>query len=170
MAMNYLQQAHPTLRRPDRDRFPSQRVVGEIKPHTARGIAAGIAQLRTRPTNQRRLLVTYRLQPGTVATYDVLIADPEQLSTAIRLNSAAGLTSWRVIDRVRGPSAHATMRVVDCPPSLGRDIEPKVRAAYARWTGVTLAPKSALATGADIRHELADFLRELATELEAELP
>jgi hypothetical protein len=59
-----------------------------------------------------------------------------------------------------------------CSSSLGNLLERQIRQRYASRVGATLRGKtSASQTGADIEHELlemAEFLRELAAELEAE--
>lgn len=165
----------------DPTRFPHTKVIGEIKPHNTSGIRDGIKQLR-RHYNRNRgrgfayQLVTYRQERSDVTRYDVLVADPIQLGTIVRSRSGAGrVATWYRIGTVQAGVAARTIPLWQCPPTLGNFLEPKVRAYYQGWMRNTqghrqlsLPRKSASTTGADFAHELADFLRELAEELEAE--
>jgi hypothetical protein len=158
--------------------FPARGVVGEIKPHSTSGIAAGVAQLRRRlaetqlkgmhPTFQ---LVTYRQVPTDPTRYDLLLANPRQLGTVIRSGRGA-VTSWLLIGQVVMRDAITPIPLWQCPTRLGNRIEPKVRAMYQGWMrnvqghrSLTLLNRSASKQGADFMHEEVDFLRELLSDL-----
>ncbi|MDZ5663464.1 hypothetical protein HN031_20695 [Nocardioides sp. zg-1308] len=170
----------PTAWPQDLVRFPRKGVVGEIKPHNAEGIADGIRQLVTRTAGRRSVtpqLLTYRQVPGQPSRYEVLAADSGELKRII--------AGWRPRQRVPKPttwyqlrhpiSVPAAVELIprwQCPTQLGNLVEAQVRAKYAMQLGITLPARSASRTGADIEHELlemAEFLRELAAELEAEV-
>ena len=157
----------------DASKFPRTGVIGEILPHNTRGIAAGIAQLRTRRGITRRTpqLVTYRQVPGQPTRYEVLAADPTQLAGVIQ-RRRAGIDTWYSLGVVESSRAVLPIPLWQCSSSLGNLLERQIRQRYATRVGATLASKtSASQTGADIEHELlemAEFLRELAAELEAE--
>lgn len=163
--------------------FPPTGVVGEIKPHSRSGIAAGVAQLRRRladPALRARArarattlqLVTYRQVPSDPTRYDVLLADPHQLGTVVRAGRGS-VTTWYRIGQVVMRDAVTPIPLWQCPTMLGNRLEPKVRAMYQGWMrnvqghhGVALRNRSPQAPDADFSHEGADFLRELASELE----
>lgn len=163
---------------------PATGVIAEVKPHTTRGIRDGIRQLRQRAQAERRAkrnprgfryhLVTYRQVDGDPGKYETYISDPRTME-AVVFGTAQPSFLHMGSKPLNFPRAMETIRVHQCPSLLGNELEPRVRLRYAAWMrvaqghqGFRLASKSASQTGADIRHEMVDFLRELATELEAE--
>ena len=169
MTFSYATPGGPPVARDPR-RFPATQVWAEVKPHTARGIRDGVAQLRGRGNHgtRARHLVTYRPSRADPAWYDVLISDPDQLRVALAGWGTGVLSTWRVIGRFRGPRPDETIPLRACGAELGRRVEPLVRAAYASWVGISLPSVSPSRPGVDIAHELAGFLRELAAELETQ--
>jgi hypothetical protein len=152
------------------DRFPRRKVFGEIKPHNRAGISAGLAQLRTRRglyPGSTPQLVTYRQVAGRPRHYEVLAADSGELREVLD-RTRRGLRTWYRIGIVDYPRAMERIPRWECPSSFGTDIEDAVRSAYAAQVGVTLPAKRGNAPGADLVHEYAAFLRELAAELEGE--
>ena len=163
----------------DPTRFPATRVIGEIKPHSTREIRKGILQLRRHYNSNRGRgfsyqLVTYRQVPGDVTRYNVLVADPIELGRVVRsVGGQGGVSSWYGIKQVRLQDATAPIPLWQCGPMLGNRLEPKVRALYQGWmrnvqghAGLSLPMRSASSSGADFAHEAAEFLRELAGQLE----
>ncbi|GAA1057443.1 hypothetical protein GCM10017608_16230 [Agromyces luteolus] len=160
-------------------KFPRKRVVAEIKPHNADGISDGIRQLVRRNAARAAItpqLLTYRPVDATRTRYEILAADSGELRTIV--------AAWRPRKRVprprtwyRLPGTITVTAAADriprwqCPTQLGNLIEGQIRDNYATQLRISLPQKSASRTGADIEHELlemAEFLRELAAELEAE--
>lgn len=172
-------------------KFPRTRVVGEIKPHNCDGISDGIRQLVTRFQSRRLLsrsqdplprfdvtpqLLTYRQLPGQPTQYEVLAADSGELRAII--------AEWRPRGHIRRPQTWYRLRFLitvpqavemiprwKCATQLGNLVEAQIRDKYAMQLGISLPRKSASRAGPDIEHELtemAEFLRELAAELEAE--
>jgi hypothetical protein len=172
-------------------------VIGEIKPHNSREVNAGVEQLRRSPlrTSREPVLLTYRTVEKTdPSRYQVLMADTVELKAVLaerdreardgRLGGAkrrppifSRLRTWYAIgspffeDCALRPIPYHT-----CPPLLGAQVEAKVRnkyqeamgALYSRPPFPQLTSKSPWATGHDILHEeLADFLAELAVQLQA---
>lgn len=153
------------------------KVAGEIKPHNARGISGGLAQLR-RARRPNRLLVTYRTENDRVPDqFEVLLADPAQVEAALRSGSIKGLVSWYRIGSFREPRVESLITLSSCPTALGVTLEPRVRATYQQFMRrsgqrptLQLPEKKAQAGGHDLTHdEVTDFLRELTAELEREL-
>lgn len=164
--------------------FPPTGVVGEVKPHRTDQIRLGVAQLRRRLQGstpvQTLQLLTYQEIAGDPAWFVVRIADPDQLAAAVRTpdevtrRTRADRLAFRVIGRVRlDPSATIPLR--RCSTELGFALEPKVVALYQGWMrnvrggaarGLAVPINRRGDPRADIRHEAADFLRELALELE----
>jgi hypothetical protein len=144
----------PRTNKLDRRSVWKRRWVGEIKPHTASGIAKGRAQLAANKQAEFRLLVTYRpLGPDTV---EILAAtDVDKYST------------WYVIG-TRRFEWKRRVPLDECPACLGHKVEGTVRDVVETLT--PLAPKrSASYRGHDllpkqVQAEL-DFLRELVNEL-----
>jgi len=160
-------------------KFPRKGVVGEIKPHNDAGIAAGIRQLVRRTEGRKSAtpqLLTYSKVNGNPRRYEVLAADPPQLRAIIAEWRAKTRyprpTLWyRLGSDLDVPQAVEMIPRWNCPTQLGNLIEGPIRAKYAMQLGISLPPKPPSQTGADITHErqeMAEFLRELATELEAE--
>ncbi|MDO7866768.1 hypothetical protein [Nocardioides jiangxiensis] len=159
-----------------RDPFPQAKVIGEIKPHTSSGISAGVAQLRRRllavsPAQRiaiRPQLVTYRASARD-GYYEVLAPDSTLLKQwALTGVKPAGIP-WYSLGEFYFAEALQTIQRRDCPSLLGGLIERRVRSHYAARIGIPpLALKSSAAHGPDFQHELAEFLHELATELELE--
>lgn len=152
---------------------PSKAVIGEIKPHNTAGITAGITQLRGRPGIEKSTpqLLTYRQISGQPTKYEVLAADSTQLNAAIK-NRETKIDKWYTLGIVESSKAAEMIPRWECPTSLGNLLEPWIRRRYASRLGVTLAAKNSPSqSGADFVHskqEIANFLRELAAELEAE--
>jgi len=157
----------------DASKFPRTGVIGEIKPHNRAGISAGIAQLRGRKgiTQRTPQLVTYRQVPGQPTRYEILAADSTQLAGVIR-GRRAKIDTWYTLGIIESSRATMAIPLWQCSTSLGNLLERQIRQRYQARVGTTLDAKgSASQTGADITHErqeMAEFLRELATELEAE--
>ena len=153
--------------------FPRKGVIGEIKPHNPAGIAAGIVQLRGRSgiTRGTPQLITYRQVPGQPARYEILGADSAQLRSVIQ-GRAAKITTWYTFGIVESAQAARMIPLWECPTKLGNVLEGPIRVRYAKRVGATLDRKDdAALRGPDLKHELremAEFLRELAVELEAE--
>lgn len=150
--------------------FPTTRVIGEIKPHNAAGIRAGIAQLRTRHgyTTKTPQLITYRQKDGDATRYDVFAADSRELRSVLR-RDRPGIATWHRLGTIQSARAIEPIPRWQCPTALGVLLEPQIRRMYAARAGITLDKKSGHRTGADIEHELfAEFLLELATELRAQ--
>lgn len=159
-------------------KFPRKNVIGEVKPHNSAGIAAGIRQLVSRGAASRSVtpqLITYRQVPNQPTRYEILAADSAELRRII--------AGWKPRQRVKPkiwyavrfpvvvPAAVEMIPRWQCPTELGNVVEAKVREKYAMQLGISLPRRSASRGGADIEHELlemAEFLRELAAELEAE--
>ncbi len=165
----------------DPARFPRANVVGEIKPHNVKEIRRGVNQLRahynsTRGRGFAYQLVTYRQAPGDVTRYDVLLADPVELGRIVRSRAGQGrVATWYGIGQVRMSDASSPIPLWQCAPMLGNRLEPKVRAMYQGWmrnvqghAGLALPLRPPGTRGPDFTHELTDFLRELASELETE--
>jgi len=152
---------------------PRKAVIGEIKPHNPDGIAAGIKQLRGRKGIERSTpqLITYRQVPGQPSKYEVLAADSAQLDAVLK-GREAKVGKWYTLGIVESSKTAEMIPRWECPTSLGNVLEPWIRRRYASRFNVTLDAKdSPSQTGADISHrkqEMAEFLRELAAELEAE--
>lgn len=176
---SYAATAQPIGRDPAR--FPHANVVGEIKPHNVPGIRDGINQLRrhynrTRGRGFAYQLATYRQTPGDVTRYDILLADPVELGRIVRSRAGQGRVAiWYGLGQVHVPDASNPIPLWQCAPTLGNRLEREVRAMYQGWmrrvqghAGLTLPAHPPGARGPDFAHELADFLRELASELEAE--
>ena len=169
--------AAPTA--PPRTQFRKKDVVGEVKPHNPQGIAAGIDQLvrwtRLRPSAKPQL-VTYRQVPGTRTRYEVLAADVDELRLAISARGSRRpvppIRTWYSIGITPVPEATRPLELWQCPAMFGNVVEKHVRRAYADRIRIPPLPeKDPSKTGPDIEHELlemAEFLRELAAELEAE--
>jgi hypothetical protein len=133
--------------------------VGEIKPHTKRGIADGLVQLARKgpPPRTHRLLVTYR--PEGRSRVEILAAPGPTFRTWHRLGTAAFDWTQRV-------------PLVQCPSCLGAQIEGIVHRVVGRHAPNIKPKPSASSTGWDLTtRELAplvaeiDFLRELVAEL-----
>lgn len=164
----------------DTVKFPRKGVVGEIKPHNERAIRAGIRQLvkRTRHDGHRRTpqLLTYRRVSDNPPKYEVLAADPDELRKILATWRPGALidipkTWYRMKFPVAVPAAGELIPLWKCPTQLGNLVERTIRDKYAMQLGISLPYKHPSATGADIEHEMlemAEFLRELAAELEAE--
>jgi hypothetical protein len=161
-------------------KFPRKNVVGEIKPHNDRGIYEGIRQLRDRVAGRRAVtpqLLTYRQMPGQPTRYEVLAADSGELRTIIaawqpRKPNPRPQTWYRLRFPITVPQAMEMIPRWQCATQLGNLVEGQIRDKYAMQLGISLPHKSASRTGADFTHELlemAEFLRELAAELEAEV-
>jgi hypothetical protein len=156
-----------------KSKFPSDSVIGEIKPHNPAGIAAGIVQLRGRRgiTQRTPQLITYRQVPGQPTKYEILAADSTELAGVIR-GRRAKLGTWYTLGIVESSAAAKPIPLWQCSTSLGNLLEPQIRQRYAARVGAKLKEKdNASLRGADIEHELlemAEFFRELAAELEAE--
>jgi hypothetical protein len=160
-------------------KFPRTGVVGEIKPNNDAGIAAGIRQLVRRTADRRSAtpqLLTYSKVNGNPRKYEVLAADPTELRAIIAAWRAKTHyprpTLWyRLGSDLDVPQAVDLIPRWKCPTQLGNLVEGPIRARYAMQLGIGLPAKSPSRPGADITHELqemAEFLRELAAELEAE--
>jgi hypothetical protein len=158
--------------------FPRVGVVGEVKPHTSNGIASGVVQLRTRlrrlpevrRAQVRPQLITYRPSDRADGAYEVLAPDSLQLRTWVATGRRPPGLRWYSLGTFPFARSLERIRVRDCPALLGSEIEPQVRDHYARRLGIPpLGIKTAAQHGADIEHELVAFLRELASELSAEL-
>ncbi|SDS94476.1 hypothetical protein SAMN04488543_2693 [Friedmanniella luteola] len=154
-------------------RVPSTGVAAEIKPHNTVGIRNGLNQLRSSRAPVR-LLITYRtVSPATPDRFEVLLADPDQVRTALNPRSRQmPPTTWYRIGSFREPKVQTQIPLSSCAPRLGVTVEPGVRATYQRFMrrgsapGLTLGWKDPNAPGHDIQHEeLAAFLQELAGEL-----
>ena len=164
--------------------FRKRGVVAEIKPHTAGGIRDGITQLKARrnalrkrgrdPEETRYHLITYRQVDADPARFETFISDPRTMTAVL---SGTGMPTFLKMgnEPIHFPRAIEKIPVHQCPTMLGNELEPKIRARYAAWmrtkqghTGFRLGAKDASTTGADVTHELVEFLRELAAELEAE--
>lgn len=157
-------------------RFPRVGVIGEVKPHTANGIASGVAQLRVRfrrlPVARRgqvrAQLITYRPSASPEGAYEVLAPDSLQLTSWLATGGRPPHLRWYSLGSFPFPRALQRIQVRDCPSLLGSEIEPHVRRHYAARLGIPpLGQRTAAQHGADIEHELVSFLRELAAELEA---
>lgn len=154
--------------------FPSQGVIGEIKPHNARGFRDGVNDLRRRrPRLGRKLqLITYRQVPGDPTRYQVLAAKRTELEAVVEGRAPIGtLRTWYDLGTIRAAKAAERIPLWECPSALGNLLEQQIRRRYATRVGAELQRKHPSTTGADIEHELlemAEFLRELAAELEAE--
>jgi len=162
------------------DQFRKTHVVGEVKPHNPRGIAAGINQLvrstARRPTALPQL-ITYRQSRASRTQFEVLAADVVQLQNAIAgrkagRHPAPTVSTWYLVGTIPVPQATRTIELWQCPTLFGNEVEQLVRDAYAARVGIPRFPvRPASRTGADIEHELlemAEFFRELAAELEGE--
>lgn len=177
-------------------RLPGYRqkgVVGEVKPHTPGGLRAGVEQLRARAAQIRKRgekaedtryhLVTYRQVDGDPSRYETYVSDPRLVDPLVlsRARPTGPITPERLgMAKMGGrplhvPAALKQIPVHECTTTLGNLLEPLVRRRYTAWMRVAqgkrnfrLELKHPQAKGADIRHEMAAFLRELATELEAE--
>lgn len=175
----YRWNATPATGPPPARQFRKEDVVGEVKPHNPPGIAAGIDQLvrgtHRRPTAKPQL-ITYRAVSGQRTRYEVLAADVTQLRAAIAARRAGRpvppIAKWYTVGIVPVPQATRRIELWQCPTLLGNAVENRVRNAYTDRVGIPRLPrKKSNAPGADIEHELlemAEFLRELAAELEAE--
>lgn len=157
--------------------FPRVGVIGEVKPHTANGIASGVGQLRQRfrglPAARRgqvrAQLITYRPSSHPEGAYEVLAPDSLQLTSWLATGRRPQHLRWYSLGSFAFPRALDRIQVRDCPSLLGSEIEPHVRRHYGARLGIPpLGQKTAAQHGADIDHELISFLRELASELEAE--
>lgn len=169
---------HPQRPLAGTSKYPRRQVVVEYKPHNRAGIRGGIAQLRSRPeakTLQPRLVTYERTGPNR---FVVRIIDPAKVMAAVRkplrsLSAAEFPTTRDAVDigwfSLPPEILNRTLRLVKCPTKLGVEVERFVDKTYSRWIGIEHASRKANATGADRIHETADFLRELAFELEASL-
>lgn len=130
--------------------------VGEIKPHTASGIAKGRAQLAANKEADFRLLVTYRRRDQN--TVEVLAAiDADKYSTWYLIGSRS--FEWK-----------RRVPLDECPACLGGAVEGTVRTVVRAMT--PLKPKfRASARGHDLGppglQAEVEFLRELVNELAA---
>lgn len=160
--------------------FPRSNVIVEVKPHTPSGVTAGIRQLRgrRRDNTTRLFLITYRQVDGDPSRYDVLLGDPGQVQAAVNLGSwRPVLRTWYSLPRIEAPEALRPIPTHQCYPTLGVMLEPRVLLSLQQWmvtdqghTGFTLASRNPRLRGEDARFELAEFLRELAHELETGYP
>ena len=106
----------------------------------------------------------------------MLAADVTQLRAALAARRAVRpvplIAKWYTVGIVPVPQATRSIELWQCPTLLGNAVENRVRNAYSDLVGIPRLPrKKPNAPGADIEHELlemAEFLRELAAELEAE--
>lgn len=154
--------------------LPRTGVKAEIKPHNSAGIRAGVEQLKRSRSAGRPLLLTYRTTSDrTPTSFEVLLADPDQLREALGgRRRAADITRWFRIGGFTAPHALTPIPFAACPPRFGASVEGSVRSAYARFMrkahpGFRLGTKHASAGGHDILHEeLVAYLRELAEEME----
>ena len=166
----------------DARRFPPTGVVGEVKPHNPAGIRAGLAQLRgdsppvARPAGPAAARASPRSSSPTarhrVTRRASTCSWPTRTSSRSAVRTGAAPTRWLAIGTIRYPGAAQPIPLWQCPTRLGVRMEPKVRSLYARWMrevqlqpSVRLTARRANRPGADIEHELAEFLTELGAEL-----
>ena len=163
-------------------KIPHKLVVGEVKPHNADGIRDGIKQLRKSEAPGMRLLLTYRPVTGRgPSTYEVLMPHPQQLSDVIKNPPKetklllARLSTWyKIGGDIEESCAVRQIPYRSCPSLFGAQMEERVREKYRSFMRgqlgfpISVPSKSPFATGPDILHEeLADFLSELAVQLQA---
>lgn len=150
-------------------------IIGEIKPHTARGIADGWRQLHHRLLLDRRARTPTalgRLSPddlkrGVLVTYRKVGPETVQVRAAFASNQHG----WVRVGQGRFEWARP-VPLESCPSCLGSQIEPLVRDIVQRQTTLRIRPKSgAQSRGADLimSLELSEFLAEVNAELRAEL-
>lgn len=158
--------------------FPRKNVMGEIKPYNPAGVAAGVRQLarwRDSRPHATLQLIAYRQEPRQPSRYQLLAADTRQLAEAVnnaRARKPFRIATWYDVGTISVPRALEKIELWQCPTLFGNVVEEHVRARYAARVGIGPLPKKdASRPGPDIEHELlemAEFLRELAAELEAE--
>ena len=176
----------PTAQAPRSASYAPKMVVGEVKPHTPSGISAGITQLRKRKAAIERAghnvndvtfnLITYRPTGKDPREYQLSISNPGQLWTAVVRGGPP--PAFRLMGGTFS-FAQATRMIPlhECTSSFGTAIEKEIRQRYGQWmrshqghTSFRVPPKQRGGKGADLpfkQRELAEFLRELAAELEA---
>ena len=167
--------------------IPREGVRIEIKPHNSDGIRDGVRQLvdNRRKEKGMPLLLTYRTEDASdPSKYEVLMASPRELADVIRTPDLRGskgqrvllpqrLTTWYKIGRFDERCALWPIPFHTCPALLGNKVEGKVVTAYETFMqrshpGFSVARKHPSTPGHDILHEeLADFLAELAVQLQA---
>jgi hypothetical protein len=108
---------------------------------------------------------------GDPSRFEIRIADPAELRQALTRPGTAP-TTWHPVGELTFPPALDPIPKWTCATLLGQEIENDVRWLYARWLHerqghrpLQLPARSARSGGADIEHELAEFLAELGTQL-----
>jgi len=160
-------------------KFPQRNVIGEIKPHNTDGISDGIRQLFNRKAARLSVtpqLLTYRSIDPQRIRYEVLAADSDELRKSVaawqpRQRAQKPRTWYRLPTLITLPAAAEMIPRWQCATQLGNVLEKHVRRAYTDAIRIPPLPdKHPSRPGPDIEHELlmAEFLRELAAELEAE--
>jgi hypothetical protein len=158
----------------------------EIKPHNRDGIYAGIQQLmspgwakRTNPNctpgrTLKHFLITYQEVSPTSDQFriQILAVTPVVQAVVTQRGWSISALPFRMMGDLPVPKVNDLIRRRECHTLRGEALEIAIRARYAQEmsrrfaTALTLPAKPGSATGPDIDHEFAEFLAELAAELQ----
>jgi hypothetical protein len=158
----------------------------EIKPHTRDGIYAGIEQLlspkwakRPNPNcspgrTMKHFLVTYQelSPPSDQFLIQIASITPAALAVVTRRGWKDSSLGFRPLGTITVGAVNQMIRLGSCATLRGNELEKSIRAHYVTAmnqrfaTPLVLSTKHGSATGPDIDHEFAEFLAELAAQLQ----